>query len=95
MIKTFADSDTRLLFEDGESKKLPANLIRRALRKLEYIDNAEDILDLRLPPGNRLHAIKGQTGKGSFSISIKDQWCSVFALRQKVSTMSKFATTIK
>ena len=41
MIKTFADSDTRLLFEDGESKKLPANLIRRALRKLEYIDNAE------------------------------------------------------
>ena len=77
MIKTFADSDTRLLFEDGESKKLPANLIRRALRKLEYIDNAEDILDLRLPPGNRLHALKGDR-KGQFAISINDQWCICF-----------------
>lgn len=77
MIKTFADSDTRLLFEDGESKKLPANLIRRALRKLEYIDNAEDILDLRLPPGNRLHVLKGDR-KGQFAISINDQWCICF-----------------
>lgn len=77
MIKTFADSDTRLLFEDGESKKLPANLIRRALRKLEYIDNAEDILDFRLPPGNRLHALKGDR-KGQFAISINDQWCICF-----------------
>ena len=77
MIKTFADSDTRLLFEDGESKKLPANLIRRALRKLEYIDNAEDILVLRLPPGNRLHALKGDR-KGQFAISINDQWCICF-----------------
>ena len=77
MIKTFADSDTRLLFEDGESKKLPANLIRRALRKLEYIDNAEDMLDLRLPPGNRLHDLKGDR-KGQFAISINDQWCICF-----------------
>lgn len=77
MIKTFADSDTRLLFEDGESKKLPANLIRRALRKLEYIDNAEDILDLRLPHGNRLHALKGDR-KGQFAISINDQWFICF-----------------
>lgn len=73
MIKTFADSDTRLLFEDGESRKLPADLVRRALRKLEYIDNAEDIFDLRLPPGNRLHALKGNR-KGQFAISINDQW---------------------
>ena len=65
MIKTFADSDTRLLFEDGESKKLPAN------------DNAEDMLDLRLPPGNRLHALKGDR-KGQFAISINDQWCICF-----------------
>lgn len=94
MIKTFADSNTRLLFENGESKKLPANLIRRTLRKLEYIDNAEDILDLRLPPENRLHALKGNR-KGSSPYPLMINGVSIFALKQKVSTMSRFVTIIR
>lgn len=73
MIKTFADSDTRALFETGQSKRLPAGIVRRALRKLEYIDNAVLLTDLRLPPGNRLHALKGDRA-GQFPISINDQW---------------------
>ncbi len=73
MIRTFADSDTRELFETGESRKLPADIVRRALRKLEYVDNAVLVTDLRLPPGNRLHALKGDRA-GQFSISINDQW---------------------
>ena len=77
MIKTFADSDTRALFETGQSKRLPADIVRRALRKLEYVDNAVLLTDLRLPPGNRLHALKGDRA-GPFSISINDQWRSCF-----------------
>ena len=73
MIRTFADSDTKQLFEDGSSKKLPPDIVRRALRKLEYIDDAVTVLDLRLPPGNRLHALKGDR-EGQYSISINDQW---------------------
>ena len=80
MIKTFADSDTRALFETGQSKRLPADIVRRALRKLEYVDNAVLLTDLRLPPGNRLHALKGDR-TGQFSISINDQWRICFRFK--------------
>lgn len=73
MIKAFADSDTREFFETGKSKKLPPDIERRALRKLEYIDNAVLLSDLRLPPGNRLHALKGNRS-GQHAIAINDQW---------------------
>lgn len=73
MILGFADDDTRLLFETGTSKRLPPDIQRRALRKLEYVDNAMTLLDLRLPPGNRLHALKGNR-EGQHAISINDQW---------------------
>lgn len=73
MILSFADSDTKKLFETGQSKKLPADILRRAIRKLEYIDDAMVINDLRMPPGNRLHALKGNR-QGQYSISINDQW---------------------
>ena len=73
MIQTFADSDTRLLFETGESKRLPPDITRRALRKLEYIDNAVLLLDLRIPPGNKLHKLEG-TLKNKYAIAINDQW---------------------
>ena len=48
MIKTFADDDTRSLFETGRSKRLPPDIVRRSLRKLEYVDNAMVLGDLRL-----------------------------------------------
>lgn len=80
MIKSFSDSDTPELFETGVSKKLPSEITRRALRKLEYIDNAVEISDLRVPPGNRLHALKGDRN-GQHSISINDQWRICFEFR--------------
>ena len=73
MIRSFAQSDTKLLFEIGQSKELPPDILRRALRKLELIDNAMTRLDLRLPPGNRLHALKGDR-EGQHAISINEQW---------------------
>ncbi len=79
MIKTFADDDARSLFETGRSKRLPPDIVRRSLRKLEYVDNAMVLGDLRLPPGNKLHALKGDR-EGQHAIAINDQWriCFVF-----------------
>lgn len=79
MIRSFASSDTRLLFETGQSKELPPDILRRALRKLELIDNAMTLLDLRLPPGNRLRALAGNRA-GQHAVSINDQWRVCFRL---------------
>ncbi|VEN74732.1 Plasmid maintenance system killer [Candidatus Desulfarcum epimagneticum] len=73
MIQTFADRETRLLFTDGKSKKLPPDLIKRAARRLEYIHHAKNLNDLRIPPSNRLHALKNDRD-GQYSISINKKW---------------------
>ena len=73
MIRTFADGHTRSFYETGRSRYLPPDVIRRAMRKLVYVDLAARLDDLRVPPGNRLHALEGDR-KGQFSVSINDQW---------------------
>lgn len=80
MIKTFADKETHRLFTTGKSKRLPPDLIRRALRRLEYIHLATSLTDLKIPPSNRLHALVGNR-QGLHSISINEQWriCFRFA----------------
>ena len=73
MIKTFADKETQQVFLKGKSQRLPPDLIRRAVRRLEYIHWATALKDLKVPPSNRLHGLKGDR-KGQYSISINDQW---------------------
>ena len=73
VIKTFANKDIQLLFIKGKSKRLPSDLVRRAIRRLEYIHYAASLKDLRVPPSNRLHALKGDR-KGQHSISVNEQW---------------------
>ncbi|MBW1720411.1 MAG: type II toxin-antitoxin system RelE/ParE family toxin [Deltaproteobacteria bacterium] len=73
MIQTFADKETQRIFITGKSKRLPPDLIRRAIRRLEYIHLAKTLNDLRVPPSNRLHALKRER-EGQFSISITEQW---------------------
>ena len=73
MIQTFADHATEALFRTGKRKRVPADVARRALRKLEAIDVATQLTDLRVPPGNRLHALKNDRA-GQHSISVNDQW---------------------
>ena len=73
MIKTFADKRTEALFSLGEAKRVPSNLAKRAVRKLDMIDSAYTVEDLRVPPGNRLHALTGDR-EGQWSISVNDQW---------------------
>ncbi len=73
MIKTFADKETQILYGQGKSKRLPPDLIRRAIRRLEYIHLAISLNDLNMPPSNRLHALKAERS-GQYSISINDHW---------------------
>jgi proteic killer suppression protein len=80
VIKTFADRRTQEIYATGKSRRLPAEVAKRAARKLEYVDLATCLDDLRVPPGNRLHALTGNR-KGQHSISVNDQWriCFRFA----------------
>lgn len=51
VIKTFADQTTEELFRTGGARKVPADVARRALRKLEAVHAASQAADLRVPPG--------------------------------------------
>jgi len=73
MIKTFADQRTHDLYIRGKARRFPRDIAKRAARKLEYLNLAIRLGDLKVPPGNRLHALKGDR-KGQYSISINDQW---------------------
>ena len=73
VIKTFADQRTKDLFDHGRTRRFPPDAVARAARKLEYVDLAIRLDDLRVPPGNRLHALSGDR-KGQCSIAIHDQW---------------------
>ena len=80
MIKSFADKETEKIYHQEFSKKLPQTIQRTALRKLIMIDNAESLDDLKIPPANRLEALKGGR-KGQYSIRINDQYriCFVYS----------------
>lgn len=80
MIRTFADRQTQALYVTGRWRQFPADIARRTIRKLEYLDLASSLEDLKYPPGNRLHELIGSR-KGQFSISVNDQWriCFRFA----------------
>ena len=73
MIKTFRDKETESIFNRLLSRKLPQNIQHLARRKLVILDAAPELNALRVPPGNRLEALKGDR-KGQHSIRINDQW---------------------
>ena len=80
MIKTFADEHTQDLYVTGTSRRFPPDIARRAARKLEQVNAATRLDDLKVPPGNRLHALeRGQ--KGQHSISVNDQWRICFRFK--------------
>ena len=73
MIKTFSCTETQKVFERTFSKKLPHSLQAKARQKLVLIDAATELVDLRIPPGNRLEELKDDR-KGQHSIRINHQW---------------------
>ena len=73
MIKTFAAKETEKLFQRIMSRSLPADIQRKARMKLETLDAAEKLDDLKVPPGNRLEKLSGDC-EGQYSIRINQQW---------------------
>ena len=73
MIVGFRDTETEKIWNGLRSRKLPPAIQSGALRKLRLINAAKRIDDLRVPPGNRLEALRGDRG-GQWSIRINDQW---------------------
>lgn len=73
MIKTFADAETEKFYTTGKSRRLPPEIQKRAAMRLNQLDAATTLDDLRMPPSNHLEALKGDR-KGRYSIRINDQW---------------------
>ena len=73
MIKSFRDKETEKIFNRQFSDKLPQNIQHVARKKLITLDAVTKLNDLRVPPGNRLEALKGDR-IGQHSIRLNDQW---------------------
>ena len=77
MIASFRDKGTEDLFDGRDTKQArkacPSDLVRVAWRKLDQLNQAVVLADLRAPPGNRLEKLTGER-EGQHSIRINDQW---------------------
>ena len=77
MIQSFGDSETELIYNGTQSRKLPPTIQNVARRKLRMIAAAKQVRDLRIPPGNRLESLYDDLD-GFWSIRINDQWRIIF-----------------
>jgi len=90
MIKSFKDALTEAAFEGEARKGFPAELLKVARRKLQMIDAAKRLDDLRTPPGNRLEALKGDRA-GQHSIRVNDQFRICFIWSDEGAMCVEFA----
>ena len=81
MIRSFADQETEKIFYRRFSRKLPPEIQRNARRKLEVLNVAKVLEDLRVPPGNRLEKLVGDRA-GQHSIRINQRWRICFLWRR-------------
>jgi proteic killer suppression protein len=81
VIRSFRDKATALVFQGGLPRGMARDLAVTARRKLAMLDAAERLDDLRVPPGNRLEALRGDRA-GQHSIRINAQWRLVFLWRE-------------
>jgi proteic killer suppression protein len=73
LIQSFANAETEEIYRGFVSRRLPQNLQSVMHRKLVMVNAAAKLEDLRVPPGNRLEALKGDR-KGRHSIRVNQQW---------------------
>lgn len=80
MIKSFADKRTAAIFSGYVVRGLAMQVQKRARAKLLMVDAASRLGDLRVPPGNRLEALRGNRRR-QHSIRVNDQWRICFTWR--------------
>ncbi len=80
VIRSLKDKETERVWHGKGSRRLPQGIQASARRKLRMLNNAQSTEDLRIPPANRLEALKGNR-RGQHSIRINDQWRICFAWR--------------
>jgi toxin HigB-1 len=73
VIRTFKDKETQKLFMGRRSRAVSGQAVRRAQVKLAQLDQVESVEELKVPPGNRLHALGGDR-EGQWAIRINDQY---------------------
>jgi proteic killer suppression protein len=73
VIRSLADRETERIWTGEVSRRLPTQIQAIARRKLRMLDAAHRLEDLRIPPANRLEALRGDR-TGQYSIRINDQW---------------------
>ena len=73
MIQHFANDETEKLFATGRSRRLPPEILKRAVMRLAQLHAATEVDDLRMPPSNRLEALTGNL-QGKWSVRINDRW---------------------
>lgn len=75
MIRSFGDGDTQKIWDFRRPKGISKELAKAARRKLQILDAAENVNDLRVPPGNRLEKLTAKDGReGQHSIRVNDQY---------------------
>jgi proteic killer suppression protein len=80
MILGFRDAETQTLWETGKSRRLPVNIRISAWKKLAILNAAVELDNLKVPPGNRLEALK-KDRKGQHSIRVNDKYRLCFVWR--------------
>lgn len=73
VIKSFKDKATETIFSRQRSRKIPNDIQQITYRKLRMLNNAKTLIDLKIPPANRLEKLKGDR-LGQYSIRINEQW---------------------
>jgi proteic killer suppression protein len=73
VIESFANAETQSFFATGKSRRLPPEILRRAVMRLTQLDAANEVDDLRQPPSNRLESLSGDR-LGQWSVRINDRW---------------------
>ena len=81
MILGFRGKETETIWRGETSRRLPPEIQQTARRKLRMLNNARNLMDLRVPPANRLEALK-RDRKGQHAIRINDQWRICFRWRE-------------
>ena len=85
MIKTSRDKDTESIFRRERVKRFSIQIQKLVQRKLDLLDGADAVEDLRIPPGNRLEKLSGNR-RGQYSIRVNDRWRICFCWKSGQAT---------